>query len=211
MLFDDYSFESFAFELVRRARIFPCRTLTVIAYSARTHSFDELVNVAIADACVLGAKHVRVRELTVETACVAYHQGMTVVEVPAHDVGMTEEIDHARVRLAVNAFWVIRLAIGSFNDEVAPRPHFLDDTTEFGVELMLIDKAFLDASLVADDEDVLGVVLLNGLLDMWLELPIVAVLRECRSALRHYQRAVEVTEQHFKIEEVSYISQYLHL
>ena len=136
---------------------------------------------------------------------------MTVVEVPAHDVGMTEEIDHARVRLAVNAFWVIRLAIGSFNDEVAPRPHFLDDTTEFGVELMLIDKAFLDASLVADDEDVLGVVLTDGIVDAWLELPVILVFGKCLSALRHYQRAVEVTEQDFKIEEVSYSFQYLHL
>ena len=210
MLFDDYSFESFAFELVRRARIFPCRTLAVIAYSAGTHGFDEVVNVAIADACILGAKHVRVRELTVETACVAYHQGMTFVEVIAHDAAGTEEIDHARVRLAVNAFGVVGCAIGSIDDVVSPRPHFVNDFAELGEKLFFIYKAFLDASLVADDEDVLGVVLLNGLADVWLELPIVAVLRECRSALRHYQRAVEVTEQHFKIEEVSYSSQYLH-
>lgn len=159
---------------------------------------------------MLGCQQVGIGETTA-TAGITYHQGMTIVEVITHDAAGTEEINHASVGLAVDVLWVVGCAIGSVNDVISPRPYLVNDSAELWVELPLIDKAFLNASLVADDEDVLGIVFLNGLLYVWLELPVVDVFRERLATLRHYQRAVKVTEQDFLIEEVSYSFQYLHL
>lgn len=88
---------------------------------------------------------------------------------------------------------VLAVVEGDGNAEIGF--HELSDGDHLIEELLMIDIALLDASLVADDVDGCGGIGADGMDHIETELPVVVVLGEDVAGLGLDERAVEVAEE----------------